>query len=229
MDPNTLIQKISKISKSEIIGVLKKDKAIRVYCGYQVSSSLHIGHISGIKILNTLARNPNFKVMVLAADLHMWMNKKRMPDANLYLKIYESFKKLLHPKIKIITGAFGDQVKPNNFQLGPKYFLKVIELSNVTTLARCKRALTADLKNKNETTYFSNLLYPIMQVADIAELKIDVVLGGMDQRKIHMLGRDIFKKLNFKKPVLIHTPLLTNRGKKLSKSLGNGICIFSNK
>ena len=220
-----LLEKIAAISGSEIVGNTAKSSKIRVYCGYQVSSSLHIGHIAGIKILNSLARRSEFQVMVLAADLHMWMNKKRKPDQTLYSKMYQSFAKLLHPNIKVITGAFGRSGKLDGFQLESKYMLRVIELSNITTLARVSRALTADLKVKNKTVYLSNLLYPIMQIADIKELDIDVAISGMDQRKIHMLCRDSFKKINFKKPVLIHTPLLNNRGRKLSKSLNNGISI----
>jgi tyrosyl-tRNA synthetase len=55
----------------------------------------------------------------------------------------------------------------------------------------------------------SKLIYPAMQVADIFELDVDVALGGMDQRKAHMLARDISSKLGWKKVIAIHTPLLS--------------------
>jgi tyrosyl-tRNA synthetase len=54
----------------------------------------------------------------------------------------------------------------------------------------------------------SMLIYPAMQVADIFQLDVDVALGGMDQRKAHMLARDVSEKLNWKKVVALHTPLL---------------------
>ena len=52
------------------------------------------------------------------------------------------------------------------------------------------------------------LIYPAMQVADIFQLDVDVAYGGMDQRKAHMLARDVSEKLGWKKVVAIHTPLL---------------------
>jgi tyrosyl-tRNA synthetase len=48
-----------------------------------------------------------------------------------------------------------------------------------------------------------------MQVSDIFYLDLDVAHGGMDQRRAHMLAREISKKLGRKSPVSMHTPLLT--------------------
>jgi tyrosyl-tRNA synthetase len=47
-----------------------------------------------------------------------------------------------------------------------------------------------------------------MQAADIFQLDLDVAAGGMDQRKAHMLARDVAEKLGWTKPVCVHTPLL---------------------
>jgi tyrosyl-tRNA synthetase len=48
-----------------------------------------------------------------------------------------------------------------------------------------------------------------MQVSDIFYLDLDVAYGGMDQRRAHMLAREVSKKIGKKTPVAIHTPLLT--------------------
>jgi len=37
---------------------------------------------------------------------------------------------------------------------------------------------------------------------------LDVACAGMDQRKAHMLARDVAGKLGWRKPICIHTPLL---------------------
>jgi len=47
---------------------------------------------------------------------------------------------------------------------------------------------------------FSKLLYPAMQVADMFYLDVDVALGGLDQRRAHMLARDVAERLGLKKP-----------------------------
>jgi tyrosyl-tRNA synthetase len=50
--------------------------------------------------------------------------------------------------------------------------------------------------------------YPCMQVADIFQMELDVACAGIDQRKAHMLARDIAEKHSRMKPICIHTPLL---------------------
>ena len=67
-----------------------------------------------------------------------------------------------------------------------------------------------------------------MQVADIKYLKADIALGGLEQRKVHMIGKDVAHILNYKF-VALHTPLITSlKGpdQKMSKSIpGSGISI----
>lgn len=56
---------------------------------------------------------------------------------------------------------------------------------------------------------FSKFLYPSLQVTDILSQRYEVCLGGMDQRRAHVLAREMLKKLELDwNPVAIHTPLL---------------------
>jgi tyrosyl-tRNA synthetase len=59
----------------------------------------------------------------------------------------------------------------------------------------------------------SKFIYPSMQAADIFDLDLDVAIGGMDQRHAHMLARDAADKLGWKKPIALHTPLLSSLSK----------------
>jgi len=52
------------------------------------------------------------------------------------------------------------------------------------------------------------LLYPCMQAADIFQMDLDIACAGIDQRKAHILARESAPKLQGKKPVSLHTPLL---------------------
>ncbi len=61
--------------------------------------------------------------------------------------------------------------------------------------------------------------YPCMQAADIFQMGLDVACAGIDQRKAHMLARDAAEKLNWTKPVCVHTPLLSGL-KKPEKTTG---------
>jgi tyrosyl-tRNA synthetase len=47
-----------------------------------------------------------------------------------------------------------------------------------------------------------------MQAVDIHSLGVDIAHAGMDQRKIHMLVREIFPKMGWKVPVAVHHKLL---------------------
>jgi len=47
-----------------------------------------------------------------------------------------------------------------------------------------------------------------MQVTDIFMLGVDLALAGMDQRRAHMLAREIAPSLGLKKPVAMHLPLI---------------------
>jgi tyrosyl-tRNA synthetase len=72
----------------------------------------------------------------------------------------------------------------------------------------------------------SQMIYPIMQMADIALLKANAAVGGIDQRKIHMLAREHLVNFGYKAPVCIHTPILNGLdGKKMSSSQGNYISV----
>ncbi|MBU1988239.1 MAG: tyrosine--tRNA ligase, partial [Nanoarchaeota archaeon] len=59
-----------------------------------------------------------------------------------------------------------------------------------------------------------------MQVADIKHLNVDVALGGIEQRKVHMIGKDLSNILNHKF-IPFHTPLIASLkgpGEKMSSS-----------
>jgi tyrosyl-tRNA synthetase len=60
----------------------------------------------------------------------------------------------------------------------------------------------------DEKVDLAKLIYPAMQAADIHSLDLDIVHAGMDQRKIHMLVKDVFPKMKWKVPVAVHHKLL---------------------
>ena len=72
----------------------------------------------------------------------------------------------------------------------------------------------------------SQMIYAIMQMVDIAQLDVDAAVGGIDQRKIHMLAREHLVNIGYPTPVCIHTPILNGLdGKKMSSSSGNYISV----
>lgn len=81
-----------------------------------------------------------------------------------------------------------------------------------------------------EDPMVSQMIYPLMQAIDIAYLGVDVAIGGMDQRKIHMLARENLPRLGYKAPICLHTPILVGLdGQKMSSSKGNYISVRDEK
>jgi tyrosyl-tRNA synthetase len=74
-------------------------------------------------------------------------------------------------------------------------------------------------RSERESLDFSQLLYPIMQSIDVKELELDIVHAGMDQRKIHMLIREIFPRLEWKVPVSVHHHLLPGLSEPITLGL----------
>ena len=85
----------------------------------------------------------------------------------------------------------------------------------------------AQITRDAEDHQVAEVIYPLMQVVDMLFLEVDLAVGGMEQRKIHMLARDNLPKLGFQSPVCIHTPLLhgTDGSDKMSSSKENFIAI----
>ena len=94
-----------------------------------------------------------------------------------------------------------------------EYWTELVKFARHMPLARTMRALTIMGRSETENTDLAKLLYPAMQAMDIRFLDVDVAHSGMDQRKIHMLVRDVFPKMGWKVPVAVHHSLLPGLSK----------------
>lgn len=90
------------------------------------------------------------------------------------------------------------------------YWGTVINVAKNVTLARVKRAMSImGRKMDDAEADYSKTLYPCIQVADILYSGFKLCLGGTDQRRAHVLARELAPKFGLEwKPVAIHTPLL---------------------
>ncbi|MEM4259189.1 MAG: tyrosine--tRNA ligase [Candidatus Pacearchaeota archaeon] len=215
-----LMQNIAEVvTKEEFDELLKKKKNPVVYCGYEPSGPMHLGHFVTITKLQDLAEC-GFRVKVLLADVHAMLNKKGSREE--IKKEVERWKKTLKA-----VGLKAEVVLGSDFQFKPDYVMDVMAMAQGSTIQRGLRSMQ-EIARDVENATISQLWYPLMQVADIKHLKADVALGGMEQRKVHMIGKDMEKVINYKF-VALHTPLITSLkgpGEKMSKSIpGSGISI----
>ncbi|HJK47478.1 MAG TPA: tyrosine--tRNA ligase, partial [Methanocorpusculum sp.] len=93
------------------------------------------------------------------------------------------------------------------------------------TLNRATRSMD-EVGRAMDNPMVSQMVYPVMQVVDIPTLGVDAAVGGIDQRKIHMLAREHLPSLGYKPPVCIHTPIVNGLdGQKMSSSKGNVVSV----
>lgn len=196
------------VTLRELEECLETTDSPSAYIGFEPSGLAHIGLlVTAGKVTDLLTQG--FKVTVLLADWHARINDKLGGDMETIRAggryLAQCFEALvpqrLHPglEFKTATQLISDV----------DYWERVIRVAKACSVARVRRALTIMGRSEADAEADSSMyLYPAMQVADIFELEVDLALGGMDQRKAHMLARDVAEKLGWTKPIALHTPLL---------------------
>jgi tyrosyl-tRNA synthetase len=200
------------INEDNIKSLLKK-KSPRVYCGYEPSGEIHLGHLVTITKLLDL-QEAGFHVVILFADLHAYLNQKGdWKFINEQVKHWKKgFKAAGLSKAEFVVGS--------SFQTKKEYQEDVLKLSSTTTINRALRSMQ-QVARDIENAKVSQVIYPFMQIVDIKHLKLDAVQSGIEQRKIHMLGSETLSNIDYKTPMFIHTPLINSLkgpGSKMSSS-----------
>ena len=207
------------VTEQEVRALADSPSDKRVYVGYEPSGVLHLGHLLTANKLIDL-QEAGMDVVVLLADVHAHLNGKGS-----FEEIRETAERM---KAQFI--AYGldetqtEYVYGSEFQLDPDYSLDLHHLGVETTLNRAQRAV-AELQS-GETATVSHTVYPSMQVLDFEYLDIDLAVGGLDQRKVHMLAREKLPELDYGVRPCLHTPILADLetgGGKMSSSEGTTI------
>lgn len=176
------------------------------YDGFEPSGNIHIaqGLLRAINVNKIIRAGIRFKFLV--ADWHAAANKKFGGNLEVIKKVGDFFIELWKvcgmdlSKIEFIYAS--DLVKD------PEYWELVLKIGIQTTLKRIKRCTQIMGRSESDKLYASQILYPLMQTADIFYLPADICQLGMDQRKVNMLAREVAKKLNKPKPIAIHHHML---------------------
>jgi len=206
------IEALKTRAVAEIVTPEELDAAIKkpsptAYIGFEPSGKAHIAWLMMTDKVIDLTRC-GFKVTILLADWHAYINDKLGGEMEKIRKCGKYMEDCFNAmgidkdrtKFTYVTDYMGD----------PKYLELILRTGKAASLTRVKRALTIMGRKEDEAELDSSkVIYPLLQVADIFYLNVDVALGGMDQRKAHMLARDVVQKVGMgvKTPIAIHTPL----------------------
>ncbi len=207
------------VTEDELKALMQKTEK-SVYTGYEPSGEIHLGHLVTINKLMDL-RDAGFKIKVLLADLHAFLNQKGDMEKVAELADYNRrCFEAVGLKGKNVEFVLGTDV-----QLNPDYQVNVLRLAQQITLNRATRSMDEVGRNM-DAPHVSQMIYPIMQMVDIHTLGVDMALGGIDQRKIHMLAREYLPSIGAKAPLCMHTPIINGlNGRKMSSSEGNYISV----
>ncbi len=196
------------VTREELRNLLDAESQPKAYWGFESSGLMHIGMglVCGSKIKDLV--NAGFKFTIFLADWHSWINNKlsgNMENIRLCGEYFKDCFTALGIKPESIRYIWASDLTQS-----VEYWERVIRIAKSASLQRIWRALPVMGRDMNlsdmETAW---VYYPCMQAADIFHMELDVACAGMDQRKAHMLARDSAEKQGWKKPVCVHTHLLT--------------------
>ncbi|MBL7014946.1 MAG: tyrosine--tRNA ligase [Nitrosopumilus sp.] len=198
------------VTQEELIELFKTNSSPNHYIGLEISGFLHLGSLisTGFKINDFVKAGVKCKIFL--ADWHTLINDKLGGDWETIAKVskyYQDAFKLVCPEAEIILGS-------KLYEEKTEYWSELVKFTKHMSIARTMRTLTIMGRSEDDKKIdVAKLLYPAMQAVDIHSLDIDIAHAGMDQRKIHMLVREIFPKMKWKVPVAVHHKLLPGLSK----------------
>jgi tyrosyl-tRNA synthetase len=221
-DKLKLIKEVGEeiITEEDLIKLLESKKNPIAYDGFEPSGQIHIaqGLLRAININKLTSTGIKFKILV--ADYFAMLNNKLGGDLD---KIQTTGKYAIE-----VWKSCGMDLKNVEFvwasefyQKNPDYWKTVMQLamsSTVTRVLRCSQIMGREEGDKSKA---SQIMYPLMQAADIIHLDADIAQLGLDQRKVNMLARDLFPKIGKQKPIAVHHHMLL--GLQFSQSNLEGV------
>jgi len=210
MDIETKIKLVERpptqevITREELRKLFEEKDRPGHYIGLEISGLLHLGSLvlTGFKLRDLISSG--VRATVYLADWHSAINRKLGGDwdrIKLASEYYADAFKYFVPGVRIVLGS--DLYRGND-----AYWKNVLEFSKHVSIARATRTLTIMGRSAREKLDLAQYFYPPMQSVDIHELQADIAHAGMDQRKVHMLAREVYPKLGWKPPVALHHELL---------------------
>ncbi|MBV0901214.1 tyrosine--tRNA ligase [Haloarcula salina] len=188
------------------------------YIGYAPTGEMHIGHFTTMRKLADFLR-AGVEVTVLIADLHAHLDDNKSPFD--LLDVRSAYYETAIEGMIEAAGADPEDVefvRGTDFQLGEEYTLEMYRMAAETTIARSQRA-ASEVVRESDSPNLGGLIYPLMQTLDVKALDADIAYGGVDQRGIYMLSREVLPDHGGESPVCLFAPLLSGlSGGKMSAS-----------
>lgn len=206
-------------------------KKKNILSGMRPTGKLHLGHLVGA-LNNWVELQKEYACFFMVADWHALMSEYEKPS-DIKKNSFEIVKDWLScgidPEKSVI---FVQSMVPEHLELAMVFSM----LTPLGWLERCPtyKEQLREIKGRMLATY-GFLGYPVLQAADIALYKADLVPVGEDQKHHLELAREIIRRFHglYEKEIFVEPqPMLTKVSKlvgldnrKMSKSYGNFISL----
>jgi tyrosyl-tRNA synthetase len=215
------------LTRADLAQLVETGTPLRHYIGFEISGKIHLG--TGLVCMGKIKDfvDAGVECTVFLADWHSWINDKLGGDRDTIRRMSLDY---FAEGLKASFRALGGDPSKLNFVLGTDlyhnrddYWATVVDVAKNTSLSRMQRSVTILGRKEGESLDFAKLLYPAMQVADIFFQGVNIAHAGIDQRKAHVIARDVASKLRVSPlrnargeqiaPVCVHHPLLLGLSK----------------
>ncbi|MFC2131396.1 tyrosine--tRNA ligase [Bacteroidota bacterium] len=215
-----------KIEKS-----IKENEPLIIKLGCDPSKpDLHIGHAVVLHKMRQF-QDLGHKAILIIGDFTAMIGDptgKSKTRPNLTLEETRENGRTYLEQANLILNEKSLEVRYNSEWLSPMNFNDVIKLAANYTVAQLLERDDFSKRYKSGTPIsIHELLYPLAQAMDSAEIEADVELGGTDQKFNLIVGRDIQKAYGKESQCIVTLPILegTDGVEKMSKSLNNYIAV----
>jgi len=205
MDPGKRFELINRAPTEEVLTpqdlrtILEAKVPIKHYIGFEISGLIHLGTglMCGSKIADL--QKAGVQCSIFLADWHSWINDKLGGDIKTIQKIAIGYFK---EGMKISAKIMGADTKKLKFVLGTqlyhnndKFWQTTIEVAKNMTLGRAMKSVTIMGRKEGDSHDLAKFIYTPMQVSDIFTQGLLIAHSGMDQRKAHVVAREVALKL----------------------------------
>ena len=200
------------LTVSDLKKLIESGEPIQHYIGFEISGLVHLG--TGLMSMGKIADfvKAGVKCKIFLADFHSYLNNKMGGNWENIREATEGyFKEGLIASLK----CFGVDESQVEFIMGktlyeqhPEHWETFMRVGKHITLSRNLRSVSIMGKKQGTEVDMATLFYPPLQVADIFTMNVNLAHAGIDQRKAHVIAREVGPAVAGWTPVAIHQNLI---------------------